>query len=924
MRNGVVFFAATLASLMLFLLPGCGGQNGQITSRPEVVAGHVAPPGEWLHSLPVDALQPWEVVDDNGHVVPVDQHSASALNLESEFVPGVERYRDGGNAEDKGEACTLSSTEEESSYALYRIPLGGEQPGVVTVDANVVSGSGYYVGLADYGSSAWQWHGPFTDNHVRIATVQPGSVFTSTLGNVFVSVGVSGGTVCDVVGVGVNATDAADTTAPPAPAGVTLEAVSGGLLLDWLPVVAGDLAGYRVYYNSQWFFDGRGTGVKVDPSLEGRTSKVLTGLTTETFVRIAAVDVSGNESPLSDVIEAVPLAGEPPPLTLSVGAPSCGLNELVAVNASGAETYDWDVDGDGTYEITGDSTGAAAVDTSRTGILRPAVRGIGSDGTSLALGGVSLIVSGNARPVASGSADPSYGMAPLTVSFAGSGEDFDGEIVLYSWDFDGDGTYDWSDASSASPPDQIFSEPYLYNCKFRVDDDLGAYDVDTVSVQIIANQPPIAQLQADKTAGDAPFTVHFDASASVDLDGSIASFEWDWEGDDVYDEDTGTTAIASHYYEEPSEYVAHVRVTDDLGAVDIAFILITARGSIVVTPDESPGAGFGTSLAVVNGHPAIAYRVVSAHELRYVQADDASGLLWNPPVTLDSNGNAGLRCSLAIVDGRPAVCYFVGDPSYDLRYVRANDADGSSWGAPVTPDSDGEAGLYASLAVVDGNPAISYYDGTTNELNYVRASDSAGAAWNAPQTVDSNGFTGLDTSLAVVDGNPAISYIGGSAEFDLRYVRADDASGTSWGTPVTVDGVGSSDSETSLAVVLGRPAISYRDSSSIVLKYVRASDNTGQSWDPPVVADSSYNSGRFASLAIIRGRPAIGYYSDGYSKPRYVRATDLAGSIWNKPKTVDEFVLGGAYISITEVTGYAALSYSDPGLGILKYALIIE
>ena len=55
----------------------------------------------------------------------------------------------------------------------------------------------------------------------------------------------------------------------------------------------------------------------------------------------------------------------------------------------------------------------------------------------------------------------------------------------------------------------------------------------------------------------------------------------------------------------------------------------------------------------------------------------------------------------------------------DLKYVRASDPSGASWGVPVTPDSTGDVGLYTSLAVVNGNAAISYYYSTNRHLKYV-------------------------------------------------------------------------------------------------------------------------------------------------------------------------------------------------------------
>ena len=152
--------------------------------------------------------------------------------------------------------------------------------------------------------------------------------------------------------------------------------------------------------------------------------------------------------------------------------------------------------------------------------------------------------------------------------------------------------------------------------------------------------------------------------------------------------------------------------------------------------------------------------------------------------------------------------------------MRAIDADGAIWGAPVIIESPSENGRDTSLTVVNGNPAISYYDRTDGGLKYVRANDIDGTVWSTPVVVDSLWVrSSTQMSLAVVDGHPAISYMH-STHQDLRYVRANDADGTAWGTPVVVD---SSAYQTgyysTLAVVNGSPAISYCDLTNGDLKY---------------------------------------------------------------------------------------------------------
>jgi len=99
-------------------------------------------------------------------------------------------------------------------------------------------------------------------------------------------------------------------------------------------------------------------------------------------------------------------------------------------------------------------------------------------------------------------------------------------------------------------------------------------------------------------------------------------------------------------------------------------------------------------------------------------------------ITLDggTQTDVGRSTSHAIVDGKPAISYH--DVSNgDLKYVRASDATGTTWGAPVIVDSSGRTGLFTSLVVISGIPAISYYDASNRDLRCVRALDTGGANW---------------------------------------------------------------------------------------------------------------------------------------------------------------------------------------------------
>jgi hypothetical protein len=139
------------------------------------------------------------------------------------------------------------------------------------------------------------------------------------------------------------------------------------------------------------------------------------------------------------------------------------------------------------------------------------------------------------------------------------------------------------------------------------------------------------------------------------------------------------------------------------------------------------------------------------------------------------------------------------------------------------PDAFPKVGLHSSLEVVNGRPAISYYDETFDDLLYVRSNDADGTSWGTPVEVDAPAG-GLDvgpaSSLAVVGGVPVISYVDASND-NLKYVEALDVDGSSWGTPLVIDASGDISGCTSLAKVGGEPGIAYHDDRNGDLLYVR-------------------------------------------------------------------------------------------------------
>ena len=276
-------------------------------------------------------------------------------------------------------------------------------------------------------------------------------------------------------------------------------------------------------------------------------------------------------------------------------------------------------------------------------------------------------------------------------------------------------------------------------------------------------------------------------------------------------------------------------------------------------------------LAVVNGNPAIAYHSLTG-AVRFVRATDVAGTAWGSPVNVvTSSSDSFSFLSFAVVTGNPAIAYWEW-PSWDLKYVRATDANGTAWSAPVAVDTAGNVGRSCSLAVVNGNPAISYEDFSGGALKFIRATDANGAAWGAPVVVDAT--QGWQTSLAVVNGRPAIGYArpaGGT-----HFVRANDANGATWGTSMMVGDYGA---DISLQIVNGTPALSFIANGR--LQYVRAADVNGDNWNPPALLDPEAGGGGTSLIVLPTGVPAISYYGQySFSEPagtlRFVREPQVS------------------------------------------------
>ncbi|MCX6645414.1 MAG: PKD domain-containing protein, partial [bacterium] len=170
------------------------------------------------------------------------------------------------------------------------------------------------------------------------------------------------------------------------------------------------------------------------------------------------------------------------------------------------------------------------------------------------------------NPVAVAKADSIPRATNIPISFSGSNSyDPDGgDIKLFEWDWNNDGTYDETGENVV----HSWSEFGTYPVQLRVtDDDLQVDMLDKPLSVEIATVNPVSYAEADPNPQAQHFPVSFSGSKSHDPDGGeIQLFEWDWNSDGICD-DTGENV--DHTWDVPGTYLVQLRVTDDEGQVDI-------------------------------------------------------------------------------------------------------------------------------------------------------------------------------------------------------------------------------------------------------------------------------------------------------------------------------------------------------------------
>ena len=438
---------------------------------------------------------------------------------------------------------------------------------------------------------------------------------------------------------------------------------------------------------------------------------------------------------------------------------------------------------------------------------------------------------------------------------------------------------------------------------------------------------PVAVLVSDKTNGPAPLEVDFDASASSDDDGTLAMYEWDLDGDGLFNEVgvenafRGSPDPAPYTYTESGIYDARVRVEDNDGNIAEATL------TIVVTGGPAPEAVL-TAEPVVGSQPLeVLFDASGSH-------DPNGGVIVLYEWDFDSdevyNENNGELQS----QGEVTPNFIYTDNGVFDPHLR------------VTSSLGGQAETEVLIEVGNSFPvAVLKYDKLEGEapLSIVfdasESYDSDGVISQYRWDFNGNGYydeTGIERD-ARDDPTPAAVMFENAGYYDVSLLVRDDdnASGVATVEPHVlgwqlVELANGQTSDADFAIVGGKPAAIYtsedqEDGSGDAVYYSTTIDELGDapgdwttvklySFTPP----DQPTRGRQAALAEVAGSPAICYggqlEEDGEFELWYQGASGSGTNLadWPEPALVDDRFNGSqAMPRLIEVQGRPAVAYKD-------------
>ena len=296
--------------------------------------------------------------------------------------------------------------------------------------------------------------------------------------------------------------------------------------------------------------------------------------------------------------------------------------QLTNKSTGNIDSYLWDFDGDNITDSV-DKDPTTKITTPGDYTIRLIV--IGPGGQSETTKTVSASNPPNA-PVASFSASPESGDAPLTVSFTNSTT---GDVTGYVWDFNSDGQPD----NTETNPSTTFAESGTYVVQLTAAGPGGSTTATKTITVLAPLEAPIANFDANPTIGEAPLAVDF-TNTSI---GSELTISWDFQNDGVIDSNENSPSTE---YTVAGSYTVILTVSNSAGT-DTASQTINVSEVVVQLP---PTAAFSASPMTGEAPLTVAFNNqsfgdVTSYEWDFQNDDIIDSTETSPNFSFNTAGN---------------------------------------------------------------------------------------------------------------------------------------------------------------------------------------------------------------------------------------------------------------------------------------------
>ena len=536
----------------------------------------------------------------------------------------------------------------------------------------------------------------------------------------------------------------------------------------------------------EWDLDGDGqyddaTGVAVD------FSRAASGNYT---VRLKVTDDDGGvgiDSVTVTVNDVIPTADTGGPYTMDEG-------DTVTLDASGSTdpgyaivSYEWDLDNDGQYDDASGATTSFNQIISGSHTVRVKVTAADGDWDVAA----TTVTVNPIIPEALFDANPVVGTSDITfsVTYSDNVAIFTATIGYGDIRLTGPNGYDRY-ATLLGVDDSTDGSPRIATYRTASPDsqwtkhDNGTYQVmlnaDQVSdtagnfvasgwlgniVVNISNLPPVADAGGPYAANEDE-SVTLDASGSDDIDGTVVSYAWDFDGDGEYDDATGM--IVNFTPTASGNFTVGLQVTDDEGVADTDNVVVTINN---IAPTADAGGSYGTreglpvtldaSGSTDPGNDIVSYAWDFDGDGEY---DDAFGVTVDFSPT--HSGDQTVSVKVTDDDGD----FDTADAQIAVRNIKPT----ANAGGPYTCTEGDALTLDASASADPGNDIVSYEWDFNSDAVYDDAegavvqfpTSTAGTFVAAVKVTDDDGATSTALALVTIQEKPVQDW--GTVRLNLR------------------------------------------------------------------------------------------------------------------------------------------------------------